>query len=169
MKLTLPSLPSSYEELYGDVPLSERDLDRARRVYPRLTKEAWEVGQVVYRDNYCSYFQHAVDDLPGSRIGAKPRPGVVWVRVGIVCYPGGHWGPDEYDHVLLDDEGECFRDLASAMMESRVNILRDSLIQQADNACYACYGAGTNSPLTDDGPPCRCCEGRGFLKLDETL
>jgi DnaJ-class molecular chaperone len=70
---------------------------------------------------------------------------------------------------LLDDEGECFRDLASAMMESRVNILRDSLIQQADNACYACYGAGTNSPLTDDGPPCRCCEGRGFLKLDETL
>jgi hypothetical protein len=165
MKLTLHTLPEYPEDLHGSAPLSERNLDRARRIYPHLTKEVWGDDALAYQDDYCLYVQHSVDDLPGNRIGSSPRPGIVWVRVGIKCYPGGQWEPDEYDHVLLDDAGECFRDLASAMMESRVDILRESLIQQADNTCYACFGAGTDNPLTDHGSPCSCCAGLGFMKL----
>jgi len=165
MKLTLHTIPESPEDLHGKTPLSERDLDRARLIYPHLTKEVWGDDALAYQDDYCTYVQHAVDDLPGSRIGSSPRPGIVWVRVGIKCCPGGHWEPDEYDYTLLDDAGECFRDLAEAMMESRVDIIRESLAQQADNTCHTCFGAGTDNPLTDHGSPCSCCAGLGFMKL----
>ena len=160
MKYEILNPPDFDEDEFPYVDADEKDLDSAKRLYPKLQKEedgSYGDGEFLY---FCREFPVLI--VPnrllhhGDKIVKKP----IWFRATTVCYPGSRWEPDDYDLSTLNDG---FTYLWEAVAQSLVERYEQELRVKADNHCYACDGV--TEDIYGKIPTCKKCNGKGWVHI----
>lgn len=123
-----------------------------------------ELKEGVYTDGEYSYYSIMMEVSVRS-IGQRTYTKQVWIRSTVKICCGGHWEPDDYDEVLVDDD-KVFLSLSDAVKQLKLDGYKRELMEM-NNSCPICDGSGFKDYFEEIS--CSTCSGKGyqlFIKLE---